>query len=575
MRNVKNIVYCLAALIIASPCYAQCKYQVKLTGKDVRCFGESNGEVTLTTIPAPSGAMGPYTAKWFDNSALKFRNDLPAGTHFVKVTDGLGCVVNEFITLTQPDPLITQLTLQHVRCNGEPQGKITSTTTGGTTPYFYQWTNGESTKDIATLNADDYSLTVTDSKGCKAIKAATIIQPELVRLSSSVTSVSCNAGSDGEIKTTIFGGVLPYRYRWSRGDTIPDIYNLTSRIHRLTVTDANHCVNRWDVYVPQPPPLKIQFSVKKASCFNIADGEVFAQVTGGNPGYRYKWSNSDFVLGDTTSYPKELFSDYYTLEVTDAKGCQLIDSVLVIEPNPLVINLEATDATCFNKPDGSINLSIGGGTMPYATLWSTGARTEDTHQLLAGIYRVDVVDSLGCTRYGVITVGQPDSLRFHEKIEQVSCKEQVDGIISIRPSGGTPGYTAAWTNSRSGFSLTNLPGGTYSVTVTDAQYCPYTASFVVPVNPEACITKVLVPNTFTPNKDGMNDKWVIHNYEIYPLMEVRVFNKWGNRLFHSIGYKDPWDGTSNGSDVQSGTYFYTINLNNGDPAFTGLLTILR
>jgi gliding motility-associated-like protein len=576
MRNVSTLFYSLAAFLMASVvCYSQCKYQVKLTGKDVRCFGESNGEVTLSVVPAPSGALGPYATQWFDGRTVNFRNDLPAGTHFVKVTDGLGCVVNEFITITQPDLLTTQLAVQHVRCYGEPQGKITSTTGGGTLPYTYQWTNGESTKDISTLNADNYSLTVTDNKSCKVTKSAVVSQPELVRLSSSVTAVSCHGGSDGEIKATVFGGVVPYRYHWSRGDTIPDVYNLISHSHTLAVTDANLCVSEWNIFVPQPLPLDVSFTVKKASCFNIADGEIFAQVTGGNPDYRYKWSNSDFVLGDTTHYPKELFSDYYTLEIIDTKGCELIDSALVIEPNPLVINLEATDATCFNKPDGSVELSISGGTLPYSSLWSTGTRTEDIQQLLAGIYRVDVVDSLGCTRYGVITVGQPDSLSFHEKIAAVSCKEQVDGTIDIKPAGGTPGYSAVWSHGRSGFSLSSLTGGTYSVTVTDAQNCSYNASFIVPVNPDACITKVLVPNTFTPNEDGTNDVWVIHNYEIYPLMEVRVFNKWGNRLFHSIGYKEPWDGTANGSEVQSGTYYYTINLNNGDPAFSGLLTILR
>jgi gliding motility-associated-like protein len=91
------------------------------------------------------------------------------------------------------------------------------------------------------------------------------------------------------------------------------------------------------------------------------------------------------------------------------------------------------------------------------------------------------------------------------------------------------------------------------------------------VNPQACITRVGVPNTFTPNGDGINDVWVIRHYEEYPDIQVAVFNKWGKQVFTSKGYAQPWDG----SNVQPGTYYYTIQLNNGDDPFSGTLTIIR
>jgi gliding motility-associated-like protein len=574
MSVLKTIGLFLLLGVFTLPAAAQCNFRVDLAGKDVRCFGESNGEVTVTIVPV-SVSTAPYEIQWFDGSSQDFRNDLPAGTHFVKVTDSYGCFVTEFITIDQPRLLTTSLLPVHVRCFGEPQGRVDLSADGGTTPYFFQWSNGEATEDITTLVAGDYHIKVTDAKGCVANDSVTIEQPDELLVSPSVTGVSCFGGDDGIIRATVFGGVQPFRYRWTTQDTIPDIFNLRSGTHTLTVTDRNQCIKNEDIFVPQPEPLAVSFNVKKVTCFDLPDGDVQAVVTGGTPAYRYKWSNSSFVLGDTTDHPLNLYRDDYTLQVTDMNGCILVDSVRVEEPNPLVINLAETDASCFHKPDGEIDLSISGGTVPYSVLWSTASRAEDIDALLSDTYQVVVVDVLGCTRYGEIHVGQPDSLNFHVNIEAVSCKDQTDGRISIAPTGGTPGYTVNWSTGGSGFLIGELPGDTYSVTLTDAHNCPYEGSFVMPVNPENCITHVGVPNTFTPNGDGINDVWVIRNYEVYPEMEVGVYNKWGKRIFSSTGYPEPWNGYVKGTEVQTGTYYYTIRLNNGDEPFSGTLTIVR
>lgn len=571
-RNTISLFFFLTAISLAG--MAQCNFELNLVGKEVRCFGESNGEVTVNIIPV-GVSTAPYVIQWFDGSQLNFRNDLPAGTHFVKVTDSYGCFVTEFITIDQPRLLSTSRIPQHVKCFGQPQGSIDLTADGGTLPYFFQWSNGENTEDVITLPAGAYGVTVTDAKGCVAKNSAIIEQPDPLLVSPSVTSVSCYGGSNGTIKATVFGGVLPYRYSWTTQDTIPDIFNLQAGAHTLTVTDKNLCVKNEIIQVPQPQPLAVAFTVKKVSCFDLPDGDILASVTGGTPAYRYKWSNSSFVLGDTTFHPVNLYRDDYTLEVTDVNGCLLIDSVRVEEPNPLVINLEATDATCFHKPDGEIDLSISGGTMPYSVLWNTDSRQEDIAVLFSDNYKVVVVDKLGCTRYGEIFIGQPDSLNFRVVVEEVSCKDETDGRISIDPIGGTPGYSAQWSNGQTDFLIGELPGNTYSVILTDAQNCSYEGVFVVPVNPQECITLVGVPNTFTPNEDGINDVWVIRHHEEYPEMEVGVYNKWGKQVFASRGYLEPWDGSYKGAEVQTGTYYYTIRLNNGDAPFSGTLTIVR
>ncbi len=567
-------IFLLTALLAPATLLAQCNFSLTLVGKEVRCFGESNGEVTVNIIPL-GASTAPYVIQWFDGGTQSFRNDLPAGTHFVKVTDSFGCFVTEFVTINQPALLKADAVPTPVRCFGAPQGSIALTVDGGTKPYLYQWSNGEVTEDLADLTAGVYATTVSDAKGCQTQAEAIIEEPDELLVSSSVRSVSCFGGSDGVIRATVFGGVQPYRYSWNTQDTIPDIFDLSAGAHTLTVTDRNLCVRNEIIVVPEPKALDVTFQVKKVSCFDLPDGEIQAFVTGGTPEYRYKWSNSSFVLGDTTFHPINLYRDDYTLEITDANGCTLVDSVRVEEPNPLVINLEATDATCFAKPDGSIDLSISGGNQPYAVLWSNDSRQEDLANLFSNDYQVVVVDVLGCTRYGDIFVGQPDSLDFRVKISEVTCKDETDGVITINPVGGTPGYTAHWSNGSGAFRIDELPGDTYTVSLTDAQNCPYEGVFVVNVNPQACITPVGVPNTFTPNSDGVNDYWVIRHHEEYPQIEVIVFNKWGKQVFSSKGYEQAWDGTQNGTPVQAGTYYYTITLNNGDEPFSGPLTIIR
>jgi len=85
-----------------------------------------------------------------------------------------------------------------------------------------------------------------------------------------------------------------------------------------------------------------------------------------------------------------------------------------------------------------------------------------------------------------------------------------------------------------------------------------------------------VPNVFTPNKDNVNDVWNLEKAFIYDDTEVRVFGRFGQKIFESIGYEKPWDGTNNnGKDVPQGAYFYHIDLGNGFAPIKGTVTILR
>ncbi|MEO1050956.1 MAG: gliding motility-associated C-terminal domain-containing protein [Bacteroidota bacterium] len=553
---------------------APCDFEVDFTFQDVSCNGFTDGQATIN-ITVVDEFTGPYTIEWFDGDNRLSRDDLPAGTHFVKVSDTRGCFLNEFVDIEEPPALAVDLLVDNVKCFGEADGSIDLTVVGGTPPYTYQWTNGEDTEDVDVLIAGDYEVTVRDAVGCQIIGSATLTQPEDLGISPTVIPVSCNGGSDGQINTVTFGGVLPYRYLWSTGDTIPNVINLPAGEHTITVTDGNNCEEIMTITMPQPPPIRVEFEVTDLKCFESNTGEILAQVSGGTPGYQFEWSNSGFVLGDTTTNPTGLTSDFYAIRITDSNLCEHKDSTFVDQPSPLVVNLEPTPASCFNKPDGEVELTVSGGNEPYSILWSTGGREETAVELLSNEYEVVVADQKGCTGFGRIFVDQPDSLDFQFEIIEVSCKDQDDGSIILDPIGGTPDYDVVWFDGSMDFEINDLVGGTYPVTLTDANNCVYETEFVMPTNPRDCITRITIPNTFTPNGDDINDLWVIRNFEVYPAMQVRVFNKWGSTLFESVGYNEPWDGNFSGSEVQEGTYYYIVDLKNGDPPFTGTLTIIR
>ena len=149
-----------------------------------------------------------------------------------------------------------------------------------------------------------------------------------------------------------------------------------------------------------------------------------------------------------------------------------------------------------------------------------------------------------------------------------------DGQIAITVTGGTnSGYTFLWSDNSVTQNITTAVSGLYSVTVTDANGCSATDSVVVhPVN-DVCL---VLPNAISPNGDIINDEWNIGLKELYPEMEVKIFNRWGELIWKSDrGYPIPWDGRSKGNVLPIDSYHYTIDLHNGTRPLIGHITIVK
>jgi gliding motility-associated-like protein len=246
----------------------------------------------------------------------------------------------------------------------------------------------------------------------------------------------------------------------------------------------------------------------------------------------------------------------------------------VNEPTPLDLSLQTTDALCYQSSTGFADLTVTGSTPPYSYSWNNGAyNTEDLLNVPAGNYNVTITDNQGCVDSILGKIDQPDSLNVVPVIVAVSCVDQTDGAISLEVFGGTAPYAYSWSNNESSPNITNLSAGVMQVTITDANNCVANRSFVVDASTLPCVNPV---NTFTPNGDLINDTWVIDNMHLYPNASVQVFNKWGNRVYESVGLYTPWDGTYNENPLPAEVYYFIIELN--DPSatkLTGTLTIIR
>ncbi|HHJ51020.1 MAG TPA: hypothetical protein ENJ88_09000, partial [Phaeodactylibacter sp.] len=208
--------------------------------------------------------------------------------------------------------------------------------------------------------------------------------------------------------------------------------------------------------------------IQHVSCYGYSDASIFVFASGGTPPYDFQWSN-----GASGDLAENLSAGFYSLTLTDDHGCQkTLDSIEIVQPEPLDISVQQQNPLCFDEQTGSIQLTLSGGATPYAYLWSTGAQTPFVLQVPAGAYSCTITDGQGCQQDTLIELTQPDSLyAIPLQLQSPSCAGSTDGLIQLQASGGTAPVFFQWSNGASTSLLQNLPEGEYVVTLSDAFGC--------------------------------------------------------------------------------------------------------
>jgi hypothetical protein len=434
---------------------------------NVTCNGLNNGSLALTV----SGGVGPYTYLWSNGQTGASISSLATGTYTVTVTDGEGCTNARNYTITQPAPLAVAASITNVSCNGLSNGSATAVVSGGTSPYSYLWSNGQTTQTATGLASGSHTVTVTDNKGCVASFGITISQPAVIVVNAVVNNVLCNGGS-GSIATVVTGGQgFTYTYLWSNGQTTATV-SVPAGTYSVTVSDVSGCTRTNSFTVTQPSPLAVNLvSQVNVACFNGSTGSVQVEGAGGVAPYSYEWSG-----GQTTTQISSLIAGSYTVTVTDANGCTAISIIAITQPTPLSAGITIlSNVTCSGGNNGSMQVNASGATAPYTYLWSNGQTSTLATGLTSGTHTVTVTDALGCTGTLQSTLVSPLAIAANITTTNINCNGGSNGTAAVAVTAGVAPYSFVWSTGQTTTSISGLVAGTYTVTVTDFRGC--SASF--------------------------------------------------------------------------------------------------
>ncbi|MBN4066131.1 SprB repeat-containing protein, partial [Candidatus Amoebophilus asiaticus] len=474
---------------------------------DVSCNGGSDGIARVTV----SGGTPAYNYSWSGGGTDSVKTALISGTYTVTVTDVNSCTALASMTINEPPALVLSMGKTDVSCNGGNDGTAGVTVSGGTLPYTYSWSSGATTANINNLSAGNYTVTVIDANNCNAIDSITVNEPaQLVGTMIDSVNVSCSGGNDGQATVSSIGGTAPYTYSWSTSPIQTDstATALTAGTHNLTITDANGCQDTVSVLISAPTSLTaIIVDSTNITCNGGSDGTARVTVFGGSSPYTYSWSN-----GQTDSIATGLSAGIvYTVNVIDNNSCSTSVSITLSQPLILSLSLSATSPLCTGGNDGSVDLTVGGGTTPFVYAWSNSATTEDLSSIPAGTYYVTVTDINACVSNDSVTVNDPSPVLIGSGSTDVSCNGANDGNISVTMSGGTPGYVVYWSTGKvSSFilsgsvdTITSLTVGTYTVSITDVNSCYAVDTIIITEPPTLIFSKDSVATSCNGSSDGI------------------------------------------------------------------------
>jgi len=460
---------------------------LNLEPQHLDCNGDNDGQIQARV----SGGLKPYVFTWSTGlvTSDSLLTDLVAGTYSLTVTDAGGCSVGNMTTLVEPELLEASHNAQPVTCAGTATGSINLILTGGTAPYSYLWSDGNTDEDRSDLPAGNYSVDVSDAQGCMINYSIILDEAPPLVVMFDVTDVSCFGESDGRIDLTTTGGQAPYTYEWTGPngyaffDSSPT--GLVAGEYTLAFIDSYGCPYDAVITVREPSAMGLTTQARDSICFGATQGEAWVTVSGGTAPFSYNWSNGE--TGDTA---RALTAGTTTVEVIDANLCAQTADVEVFQLQQLTAQLDQEGVACFNDSNGVarvIDLRYGNGSSrtpsDFALEWDGDpSETNETYTNLGGTQTVELVatDSRGCVATEQITIASPTQLRGSaETVADLSCFESDDGSARVSALGGTQAYTYRWlspTATPSAQVVEDLVAGRHEVEIIDANGCLDTAS---------------------------------------------------------------------------------------------------
>ena len=438
--------------------------EVSISPSSTIC-GENNGSASATG----SNGASPYTYFWSNGQAGSTISDLAPGDYTVIITDANGCTNSESTTVDDSESPSVSAASNDTTC-GDNNGSAIASSTAGTAPYTFAWSNGASGSTINGLSEGEYTVTVTDANGCTDTSTTTINASTSPEVSVSGDNTSCGE-DNGTAAATTSGGQTPYTYIWTTGSTNASISGLAAGNYRVTVTDASGCTDWADIDIDDSSNPTVSTNPTDTSC-GEDNGGASASTTSGVAPYTYSWSN-----GSSDQNISALSAGSYTVTVTDSEGCTSTSTAVIDDSSSPNVSTSVLSTSC-GEDDGSATATATGGTTPYTYAWSNSSVGAMISNLSSGTYSVTVTDAAGCTATSTTTVDDSSNNSASAASTNTSCGED-NGTAMASGTGGTAPYTYAWSNGSTSAAITGLASGTYTVTITDAAGCTASANTTV------------------------------------------------------------------------------------------------
>lgn len=436
------------------------------------------GTITVANV---QGGLSPYSYS-LDNAAYvtdPLFSNLYNGDYTVYVKDNNGCIITRNISPYGPVSIRGAVQPQPASCKNGNNGSIkVVNVTGGNNTYEYSLDNitYQSSATFNNLTARAYQVYVRDIPySCQAVISTAVTEPDALQLRViNNKAVTCFAGSDGAIQLQASGGAGNNSFTIDGGNanTTGLFSRLAANSYNIQLMDANGCTVQLPVNVTQPALLTAGIiSVKDISCYGNGNGEINVVGGGGITPYAYSLDGNNYQSNASFT---NLQKGDYTIQVKDKNGCLQPVTANIAEPSPLTLSVvQSTDILCYGASTGVVEMSADGGIGQYTfALNNLAPQMNGTFSNLpAGDYLLSVTDVNNCITRQPVTLSQPERLTLNKQFTAPSCSYANDGSMAVTVNGGVTPYTYSWNNGSAENGISNLGGGVYTVTVTDAHSC--------------------------------------------------------------------------------------------------------
>ncbi len=454
--------------------------EVTTVHQSPRCFGDVDGNFSITA----NGGTTDYDYKWSNGTTTGTTyssTTASAGFYKVTVTDANFCEVTDTFSILNPTPLALTLEQTKKGCAGTNDNTLNvSSLSGGTPNYKLLWSNNQTTPTITNLAVGDYSLTVTDGNKCTIVDKIEVTELDSIKADLAFVTPTCFGSIDGQIAVTAVkggaggGNINNYDYFWDL-KPLQLTFNASDLVgnknYPVVITDSLGCKGVASKFLPQPNPIVLKTTVTDIKCHGEKNGIAEVVATGDNPNFIYQWND---INNQTVAKVTNLKAGAYEVVVTDDKNCTASAKITIVEPAPmLIVSKNVLDNKCNGEKNGSIEIKIEGGALPYSYVWTNNDKTSKATKLGVGDYSVTVSDAGACSITESFNIKEPQAMELALDVTDVSCYELKDGTITAMPKGGTsPYYYSVNGGAFNGFAkIVGLRAGSYEVLVKDALGC--------------------------------------------------------------------------------------------------------